>query len=72
MTMFREYLAAKGLGILPVLALLVFFTAFLGVLAYVIFYLKRRDVRDRLASLPFDGDETTAGSTDDEGRVPAR
>ena len=72
MTMFREYLAAKELGIFPVLALLIFFTTFLGVLGYVIFGLKRREVRDRLASLPFDGDETTAGNIEDEGRVPAR
>ena len=72
MTMFREYLAAKGLGIFPVLALLIFCTAFLGVLGYVIFGLKRREVRDRLASLPFDGEEITAGCTEDEGRVPTR
>lgn len=72
MTMFREYLAAKGLGIFPVLALVIFFTAFLGVLAYVIFFLNRRDIRDRLASLPFDEDGTGAGGTEDEGRTPAR
>ncbi len=72
MNMLREYLAAKGLGVFPALALLIFVTAFLGVLAYVVFYLKKREVRDHLAALPFDGSETAADRPSDEGRIPAR
>jgi hypothetical protein len=69
---FQEYLAAKGLGIFPLLALLIFVTAFLGVIGYVVFGLRRKELRNRLAQLPLEGDRTPAERADDEGRVPAR
>jgi hypothetical protein len=69
MSMLRDYLAAKGLGIFPSLALVIFAAAFLGVLGYVIFGLKRSDLRDRLAALPLEGDGRSADQADVEGRV---
>jgi cbb3-type cytochrome oxidase subunit 3 len=70
--MFQEYLAAKGLGVFPLLSLLIFSLTFLGVIAYVIFGLKRREVRDRLAALALEGDGEPAARTEDQGRIPTR
>lgn len=71
MNMFQQYLAAKGLGIYPALALLLFIAASLGVAGYVVFVLKGKDLRDRLSSLPLEGDGAATDGSDAEGRNPA-
>jgi hypothetical protein len=67
MNLLHEYLAGKDLGVFPTLALVIFLAASLGVAGYVVFGLRRKEVRDRLASLPLEGDETPNGRRAEEG-----
>ena len=56
--MFQQFLAQRDLVSWPLLALVVFFLTFIGVLLYVVIGLRtRRETVDRLALLPLESDE---------------
>lgn len=61
--MFGEFYANSDLMIWPLVGLGIFVLAFLAVLAWVLFGLRRNPIVDRMAALPLD-DEVTV----EEGR----
>jgi cbb3-type cytochrome oxidase subunit 3 len=65
--MFRDYIAATGLGGLHLIAMVVFFIVFVAVLAHT--FLDREAQRrfTRAARLPFEDGEGPAPGTDERG-----
>ena len=68
--MFQDFLAARGLGVFPTVALLIFLFCFTAVLAHLI--LTRKDRLDRIAHLPLDDEELHAGGPGLPGRRTGR
>jgi cbb3-type cytochrome oxidase subunit 3 len=54
--MLQEFLAARGMGIFPAAALLIFLLCFAAVLVHLL--TGRRDRYDRMADLPLQDEET--------------
>ena len=55
--MFQEFLAQSRHLIWPLVALVIFFAAFLGVVIYLIRSVLRRQSYDHVAALPLDDDD---------------
>ena len=67
--MFQEYFARSPLLGWPLVGLVIFVLAFVGVLLYVFVGLRDRRRVDRLAALPLEGDGTVIGDVViEEGR----
>lgn len=65
--MFQEYFARSPLLAWPLVGLVLFLFAFVGVLVYVGVGLRDRRRVDRLAALPLEGDEAGDDAGNDEG-----
>jgi cbb3-type cytochrome oxidase subunit 3 len=52
--MFKEWLAGRGLGVYPLVAMAIFIAVFLAVLAHTFLGRGRKENLNRLSMLPFD------------------
>jgi cbb3-type cytochrome oxidase subunit 3 len=68
--MLQDFLASRGLGIYPAIALLIFLFCFTVVLAHLL--LSRKDHLDRIAHLPLDDDDLHSGGPGLPGRRTGR
>ncbi|MCP4297247.1 MAG: cbb3-type cytochrome c oxidase subunit 3 [Proteobacteria bacterium] len=64
--MFKEFLrSVEGIETLPVIALIIFFTIFVGVLVYVTFMSK--DHVEKMMGLPFEGSKNSLNNRGKNG-----
>jgi hypothetical protein len=68
--MFQEFLASRGLGIFPTIAMLIFLVCFTVILAHLL--LTRKESMDRIAHLPLDDEELHAAGAPLPGRRMGR
>jgi cbb3-type cytochrome oxidase subunit 3 len=55
--MYQEFYAGSDLLVFPLIGLGIFFVAFVAVIVYVLFFMRRGRELDRIASLPLDDDD---------------